>query len=747
MKNFQSRSKLALLATTHFYIVICVVYAWLPSPVSEDAKVFMPGSQPDPTANTLEPVETCNNCHAGFEAPTNPYHGWQGSMMAHAARDPLWIASLVVANQDAIWALGNPNAADLCVRCHSPAGWLGGRSDPPNLSLFTAPDREGVSCASCHRLVDPLTLLNQPDVPAENPEVSTLIENTRTADLNVLSNIKFFDAVTPFLNDENLPLYYGDGTLPNYIEATGGQFFIDRDSKDIRRGSLTDPNTSHGWLYSRYHKSRNFCATCHDVSNAVLANLDSPGTAERQASATYYHAERTFSEFLLSDFGSPGGTATSAEFASSRGITHASTCQDCHMPKADGKVAKRGSSPFRTQVATHDLTGANTWMMRLLASADNNAPAETRDQWNIDLFSGNNPKYPGAQIELNGLLDTSQMLLDGADRARLNLSSSATIKVVEENATKATVRIINHTGHKLISGYPEGRRMWLNVQFIDAEGSPLQQINGYDPLTITQDSLGNPVYVSGAQLNHTRNDLIYEAKLRNTDILPDHTSTFHFLLGSSRYKDNRIPPKGFNTAGAAERLCLPVWEGADAPHYFTAEEYAGGYDEVSFQKPPGTKAWIAHLYYQTTSKEYITFLRDEINGTSTKPLTSPTPSGESQAYIVQSDPYFSNLKDWGSAIWDLWLHNGGAPPEIMTTVIGSHAPPSTSVESNGIHIIFPSLPECEYQLQTSENLEPLSWSDVGDSIDGNGSILTLIDSSPTQTDRRFYRLLITHDPE
>ena len=27
-------------------------------------------------------------------------------------------------------------------------------------------------------------------------------------------------------------------------------------------------------LYSRYHKSRYFCATCHDVSNAVLANLD-----------------------------------------------------------------------------------------------------------------------------------------------------------------------------------------------------------------------------------------------------------------------------------------------------------------------------------------------------------------------------------------------------------------------------------------------------------------------------------------
>ena len=30
--------------------------------------------------------------------------------------------------------------------------------------------------------------------------------------------------------------------------------------------------------------------------------------------------------------------------------------------------------------------------------------------------------------------------------------------------------------------------------------------------------------------------------------------------------------------------------------------------------PPGAAGWVATLYYQTTSKEYIEFLRDEING-------------------------------------------------------------------------------------------------------------------------------------
>jgi hypothetical protein len=64
------------------------------------------------------------------------------------------------------------------------------------------------------------------------------------------------------------------------------------------------------------------------------------------------------------------------------------------------------------------------------------------------------------------------------------------------------------------------------------------------------------------------------------------------------------------------------------------------------------------LYYQGTSREYIEFLQNEINGTSAT-LVSPTPSGETNAYVVQNDPFFSQLKAWGNTIWDLWYHNHG----------------------------------------------------------------------------------------
>ena len=52
----------------------------------------------------------------------------------------------------------------------------------------------------------------------------------------------------------------------------------------------------------------------------------------------------------------------------------------------------------------------------------------------------------------------------GKNRAiqQLNLAASLSI-------TNDTLKVINLTGHKLISGYPEGRRMWLNIQWYDAE--------------------------------------------------------------------------------------------------------------------------------------------------------------------------------------------------------------------------------------------------------------------------------------
>jgi hypothetical protein len=141
-------------------------------------------------------------------------------------------------------------------------------------------------------------------------------------------------------------------------------------------------------------------------------------------------------------------------------------------------------------------------------------------------------------------------------------------------------------------------------------------------------------------------------------------------LADGRYKDNRIPPKGFRINEAAARLCEPVWHGSSDANFFSVAEYAGGYDEHTLLLPSGCDRFEVRLYYQTTSREYVEFLRDEINGTAVS-LSSPGVSGD-PAYLIQSDPWFAELKAWGNTIWELWQENNdlpGAAPVLMSSAV------------------------------------------------------------------------------
>lgn len=723
-------------------VLIPMLLGWAPLPVANDPLVRMPGTQSGDAE--LPSISACSSCHAGFDPVTEPMHAWQGSMMAQATRDPLWLACMTVAEQDSIWAVGTPNAGDLCIRCHTPQGWFGGRSDPPNGANLSvaAGDFEGVNCAACHRLMDPFPGLGQPELPPEtDPVLIAEAALTRAADVNVLKTHTLFNG-SPFFDEATgLPVHHGPAevaALTAYIEAGSGQMFVE---SGVQKGNFRGPrsdadtNAKHSVYYARFHQSQAVCRTCHDVSNPVLANLVvGPGTSERQSAASYFHVERTSSEFELSAYATLGGAEVEGPLRD-RGITRASDCQDCHMPRADGRFAKQGSlRSGATGVATHALSGGNAWMTRILATLD--AGAAVHDPINEAILSGS--RYPGASIELAGVQGNGGALLDGEARALGMLRSAATVQAVSDSERSAVLRIVNHTGHKLISGFPEGRRMWLHVEFLAADGSTISEINPYEPLVITTDGGGFPVYQSGGDLTVTEEALVYETKMSSS--LTGESKTFHFVLATDRHKDNRIPPKGFLVAGATDRLVQPQWQGAPATDYFSAAEYAGGYDEVVVNKPPGTVGWKATLYYQTTSKAYIEFLRDEINGTGAT-LSSPTPSSEPEAYIAQSDPFFATQRDWGDAIWELWLHNGGAVPVPMTQAISPPSGLEVLVGTGGVALRFPGIPGRVYQVEANEDLDPAHWRAVGEEVSGTGGLITVPDPEAGVTDRLFYRVV------
>lgn len=658
--------------------------------------MHMPGTQPSATM-FFESPQGCFSCHADYDSSIEPAFTWRGSMMSQAARDPIFWAAMTVAAQDSIFALGRPNAADLCERCHLSGGWVAGRSDPPNGSQMIGSDFDGVLCDSCHRLYDPFFA----DTYSGAREGSDWAGYWDESGLSMTPAQGFADATlaedaaaaSTLSKFNGQPLYDASGhsTFPGYTESASGQYYADPANR--KRGPFADAIPPHTKLYSRYHKSKLFCSTCHDVSNTALANAAFAGAqpgdgvtelpSEQQPAHSYYPIERTFSEFMLSDYGLPGGSPglgpfAPGDFETSRPGDAIATCQDCHMRDRVGRGCDVGGTPLRptdsqehpaSGVPTHELTGGNALIPLILASTVPGSP--NFDQTNADLL-GQGP----AALTLDLTAGTElipQALIAGANRAIEQLGAAATItNVAYDPATgAASFRIQNNTGHKLITGYPEGRRMFASLRLYQGQAL-LREVNPYDAAAGTLKGLPASYSPASPPLGPDEaydDALVYEAHTIN--VFTGQAPSFHFVLAGGILKDNRIPPKGFRIAEAAARMAEPYESGAAAPGYFTAAEYEGGHDDVSISLPPGGDRLVVALYYQTTSREYVEFLRDEING-SGGTLPSPTPSGEPNAYVVQTDPFFNQLKAWGDTIWQLWSHNKdlpGAAPVLMTQAV------------------------------------------------------------------------------
>ena len=52
--------------------------------------------------------------------------------------------------------------------------------------------------------------------------------------------------------------------------------------------------------------------------------------------------------------------------------------------------------------------------------------------------------------------------------------------ISDVNKKTALVRVTNQTGHKLPTGYPEGRRIWIQIRAYGPEGELLYQSGAYD---------------------------------------------------------------------------------------------------------------------------------------------------------------------------------------------------------------------------------------------------------------------------
>lgn len=511
------------------------------------ADFFIPGTQPNSDSTAFEPVHASNNCsycHGEYSNEVAPFDSWIVSMMGQAARDPVWHAALAIANQD-VNLVG-----ELCIRCHSPGAWLGGRSSTGDLSQFGAEDFDGINCHFCHRMVSPtggaLSAVGYPGNVDMTPDPEIL---------------------QPLINANILPgERQGDGS-----------FVVD--PQDVRRGPFSDvPMNFHGGpelVYSPFHSDSSQCGTCHDVSNPAYSKnangqltLNALGAAHPTMDPDdMFPEQRTYSEWLNSTFATTGVSFPDNRFGGNHPTGVMKSCQDCHMPDqyGGGCVFFHGDpTTERPNVPQHSFAGANTWVIRGVATQMGDDAS----------YFGLTPERVDSAIGRN-----VQMLQDASDME------------LTQNGGQLAVKIINQTGHKLPTGYPEGRRAWINVKFFDAQGNSLSESGGYDFVTAT-------LNVAGTKIYHA--DQVISDDIAAATHLPIGTQ-MHLALSNVVAFDNRIPPRGFTNA-AFNAI------GSGAVGY----SYADGqyWDTTNYAIPSGAVSAVATFYYQTSTREYMEFLRD-----------------------------------------------------------------------------------------------------------------------------------------
>lgn len=244
---------------------------------------------------TFADADSCKLCHGGgVQGDTSflPADTWAGTMMGNAARDPVFFAALTVANQDL------PGVGTYCLRCHSPIAFVRGHATPPDGSAFDAIDKQGIGCATCHRMTE---------APAPNG---------------------------PYLLGD-AQIYYDDNQAVHGPYATC-------DVND----PLSSCSPAHETLYSASLSDSRFCGQCHQVTNPEVHLLDALG----MDTGVEFPLDTTYEEWEKSAYSAVGTPA----FAS------CIDCHMIKKQGAF-PVTSIGGTPDRTDPRKHTFVGGNHW--------------------------------------------------------------------------------------------------------------------------------------------------------------------------------------------------------------------------------------------------------------------------------------------------------------------------------------------------------------------------------------------------
>lgn len=314
----------------------------------------------------------------------------------------------------------------------------------------------------------------------------------------------------------------------------------------------------HATTFDPFTGSSEMCGTCHEVTTH-RERVDADGNGM----GSPFNEQRTYSEWARSEFAEPG-----EQFRS---------CQDCHMPEVPDSAA---CGPYNNVHQhpegnrRHELLGANRFMLTLLQE----------------------DAAPGFEASTYGVaLERMDEFLTTAATMEVDPPESVDVGVGLQGLG---VTVTNETGHKLPSGYSEGRVMWIEV--VGRYNDEIVMSSGlWDPDTGTiQDDPSVRRYEGIAQ--------DYETGTRN-----------HLLLNNYWVEDNRIPPRGLRphveTDPVGDRYAMTgegTWQHWDEVSY----EIEGSPDVVDATPEDAGDDQLdvsVRLLYLINTRDYIELLADD----------------------------------------------------------------------------------------------------------------------------------------
>ena len=591
------------------------------------------GTQPD-LVHAMEGSGNCGGCHTNGNEPHLPFTGWAGSMMANATRDPLFWAALDVANKDGE-ALGVEGVGDFCLRCHTPKAWLEGRirkvrdvnpvggvvdaddvvegfrgcllEGTPDAFDGDNNDFGGVGCHYCHRVMD-------------------------SGPLGQSAAIGNADA---FIDDSDCN---GSGE-----PCRAGPYNYPYDvPEDLPGGGGTYNGPPHTWKHSPFHSDSAMCGSCHNVTSppAETGPFRTLILADGTDTGLAFPIERTYSEWLASDY----ATALFSDGAEDGGdistpgvrVSNTTHCQDCHMRQAQPAPGEPGGLvacgldgiPRDGNLPMHEFVGGNTWIPAIL--------------------KGEYPLLNRSEAFDRTIAWATEMLSERTAKVQATAQVSAGTGTV-------SVKVTNLAGHKLPTGYGEGRRMWLHVTVRGANNALVFESGGYNTATgeLAMEPLPKIYEIKQGLWNPAANGGIGECETKNAQ----GKDIFHFVLNNCVAKDNRIPPLGFTGTSDPEikpyAYSYPPMPGAPAK--------TANFDVTNYSFPVAGAVFPltvqATLHFQTASKEYVEFLRDQAVDNNIPPENTLCAGGPNRPFTVGPQN-----RSRGQYMYEMWENYGRSAP-------------------------------------------------------------------------------------